>query len=160
MTSESIIVEADNNGEGQANTHCQGGNTCTMSFRTCPFALLVKTGSGQHHDGYIEVLVDSGNGFVSVAPYGFYNLGSIVVDKCFPDIINVQVRTMNDNAWVGRYVQLSISVVLNVIFKSYLDLAHSIYPQSRTVNGQQNDICSNGMRGLHWHIFLDFFNCR
>ena len=94
MTSESIIVEADNNGEGQANTHCQqGGNTCTMSFRTCSFALLVKTGSVQHHDGYNEVLVGSGNGFVYVAPYGFYNLGSIVVDKCFPDIINVQVRT-------------------------------------------------------------------
>ena len=64
-----------------------------MSFRTCSFALLVKTGSVQHHDGYNEVLVGSGNGFVYVAPYGFYNLGSIVVDKCFPDIINVQVRT-------------------------------------------------------------------
>mmetsp|Transcript_26176 Transcript_26176/g.48162 ORF Transcript_26176/g.48162 Transcript_26176/m.48162 type:complete len:293 (-) Transcript_26176:594-1472(-) len=97
----SIVVGGNDDSGDIATTQCLGGKTCTLSFRP-PFCILVKTGSGRYNNGYAEVLVDSGNGdgYVPEAG-GNHGRGQVIVDKCFADIVGVQVKGTNDDAWVG-----------------------------------------------------------
>ena len=52
--------------------------------------------------GNIDVLVDSGNGYVYVSRLGAsYNRRTVVVDQCFADLVSVQVRGTTPDAWLG-----------------------------------------------------------
>ena len=73
----------------------------SLSLQNC---LLVTTGLAIYDDGYVDVFVDSGSGFVPVSTSGrLYVPGDIVVDQCFDTIVGVQVRNQNLNGWAGSF---------------------------------------------------------
>ena len=66
------------------------------------YCLLATTGTGTYDAGNIQILVNTGSGFFSVAD-GLFSNGSDVLDTCFADILGVQVKWTTNNAWKGRY---------------------------------------------------------
>lgn len=66
------------------------------------YCLLATTGTGTSDSGNIQILVNTGSGFFSVAD-GLFSKGSDVLDTCFADIFGVQVKGTTNNAWKGRY---------------------------------------------------------
>eukprot|EP00581_Thalassiosira_minuscula_P007537 CAMPEP_0183702230 /NCGR_PEP_ID=MMETSP0737-20130205/397_1 /TAXON_ID=385413 /ORGANISM="Thalassiosira miniscula, Strain CCMP1093" /LENGTH=1178 /DNA_ID=CAMNT_0025928805 /DNA_START=113 /DNA_END=3649 /DNA_ORIENTATION=- len=92
------------------------GSSCanTVTLRSCDDSpardqncLLVTTGYVGSNDGPVDILVDSGSGYVTVSTPGkFYAHSEVVVDQCFEKIVGVKVKTSNDDAWTGS-VELS-----------------------------------------------------
>ena len=64
--------------------------------------LLITTGSGQYDNGFINVFVDSGTGYVEVtAPETNWPAGSEVLNQCYAGLVGVQVTNSQTNAWAG-----------------------------------------------------------
>jgi len=96
----SIVVGGNDDSGDIATTQCLGGNTCTLPFNL--LCIHVKTGSRVAYAGNIDVLVDSGNGYVPVStPGAYYNRRTVVVDQCFTNLVGVQVRGTTSDAWLG-----------------------------------------------------------
>ena len=92
-----IVVDSNDDSGDVAITQCLGDKTCTLSFHP-PFCILVKTGLIQYNHGDVDVLVDSvnGDGYILEAN-GTHGRNQVIVDKCFADIVGVQVRGITDN---------------------------------------------------------------
>ena len=68
-----------------------------------PTCLLITTGNGQYDNGYLDVLVDTGSGYVEVTTTGIkYTQDEIVLDECYSGLVGVQVTNTQSNAWDGR----------------------------------------------------------
>ena len=71
----------------------------SQELTTC---LLITTGSGQYDNGFINVFVDSGSGYVEVtAPGTNWPAGSEVLNECYTNLVGVQVTNSQTNAWAG-----------------------------------------------------------
>ena len=66
--------------------------------RTC---VLIKTGTGEYDDGYLDVLVNTGTGYVIVKQGTYYTQGQTVLDVCYKRLVGVQVTNSLTNAWAG-----------------------------------------------------------
>ena len=66
--------------------------------RTC---VLIKTGTGEYDDGYLDVLVNTGTGYVIVKQGTLYTQGQTVLDVCYKRLVGVQVTNSLTNAWAG-----------------------------------------------------------
>ena len=67
------------------------------------FCLLVSTGTAQHNDGTLQVMVNGEN----VSPGSdtkVYIKGEVVVDECFTSMDKIQIRNPTSNAWTGSIV--------------------------------------------------------
>ena len=68
-----------------------------------PTCLLITTGNGRYDNGYLDVLVDTGSGYVEVTTTGIkYTQDEIVLDECYSGLVGVQVTNTQTNAWAGR----------------------------------------------------------
>eukprot|EP00585_Thalassiosira_rotula_P007180 CAMPEP_0196161200 /NCGR_PEP_ID=MMETSP0910-20130528/47215_1 /TAXON_ID=49265 /ORGANISM="Thalassiosira rotula, Strain GSO102" /LENGTH=1412 /DNA_ID=CAMNT_0041426141 /DNA_START=120 /DNA_END=4358 /DNA_ORIENTATION=+ len=95
----SIVVDNDFTDSSAAPTQCLQ-KTCTLPFR--PFCVLVKTRGMAYSDGCMDVLIDSGNGYVPFSvPGAEHQKNDVVVDQCFSDLRSVQVFATTTNAWIG-----------------------------------------------------------
>jgi len=64
--------------------------------------LRVATGGARYDNGYLDVFVDEGDGTGYVLrASGYFALNSVVVADCYTDLVGVQVRNTNANAWAG-----------------------------------------------------------
>ena len=67
---------------------------------TCVF---IATGTNPTDSGYLDVLVDVGNGYTMVTtPEIVYKQGEVVLDECYANLIGVKVTNSRINAWAGR----------------------------------------------------------
>lgn len=67
--------------------------------------IKVTTGTEAANDGNLDLLVNTGNGkgYFQVTPSGrFWEIGEVVIDQCYVDLVGVQVRGPTNNAWTGR----------------------------------------------------------
>lgn len=113
-----IHVDGDDN--GNADVTCLNGKTCTLevdssdpiesttrtlqttsSSTTC---LRIITGNNDNDDGNLIVRVDTGdgNGYIEIESGTFHDIGSLVIEQCYPNIAGVQVTNSNNNAWGGK----------------------------------------------------------
>ena len=68
-----------------------------------PTCLLITTGTGKYDNGFIDVFVNNGDGFVEVTDPGInYAQGQVVLDECYPGLVGVQVTNSETNAWSGN----------------------------------------------------------
>ena len=66
---------------------------------TCIF---ITTGTNPSNDGYLDVLVNVGNGYNMVTTAGIlYQQGEVVLDECYANLVGVQVTNNNQNDWAG-----------------------------------------------------------
>ena len=66
---------------------------------TCIF---ITTGTNPSNDGYLDVLVNVGNGYNMVTTAGIlYQQGEVVLDECYANLVGVQVTNNNQNDWTG-----------------------------------------------------------
>jgi len=101
-----IVLDGNDNGGTQADTRCLNGAKCTLVKRLL-YCLKIVTGGAQSSDGYLTASVDSGNGAVEEAS-GRFALNEVVLDKCYGrEILSVQVRGTNSDAWIGAITQSS-----------------------------------------------------
>ncbi len=62
----------------------------------------MKTGNNAGNGGSIDILVDSGGGYIPVTTPGrYYNQSEVVLDDCFDTIEGVRVFSTTNNAWIG-----------------------------------------------------------
>ena len=67
--------------------------------QTC---LLITTGTGTFDNGFVDVFVDSGAGYVNVTESGInWPAGSEVLNQCYSGLVGVQVSNSVTNAWAG-----------------------------------------------------------
>ena len=67
-----------------------------------PTCLLITTGSGQYDNGYLDVYVNTGDGYDMVtAPETNWPAGSEVLNQCYAGLVGVQVTNSQTNAWAG-----------------------------------------------------------
>ena len=72
------------------------------SLLTC---ILITTGTGQYDNGYLDVLVNTGNGYDVVTTTGVkYTQDEVVIDECYSGLVGVQVTGPDTNAWAGSIV--------------------------------------------------------
>ena len=70
-----------------------------------PTCLLITTGNGRYDNGYLDVLVDTGNGYDVVTTTGVkYTQDEVVLDECYSGLVGVQVTGPDTNAWAGSIV--------------------------------------------------------
>ena len=50
----------------------------------------------------VRINTGDGSGYVEVQSGTFHDIGSSVVEECYPDIVGVQVANSNNNAWGGK----------------------------------------------------------
>mmetsp|Transcript_30341 Transcript_30341/g.54959 ORF Transcript_30341/g.54959 Transcript_30341/m.54959 type:complete len:368 (-) Transcript_30341:29-1132(-) len=74
--------------------------TSTVGMLYC---ILVMTGSNEGNGGLVNILVDSGDGYVPASTSGkYYTQSEVVVDQCFADmLVGVKVTNPTTNDWVG-----------------------------------------------------------
>ena len=64
--------------------------------------LFITTGTNPSNDGYLDVLVNIGNGYNMVTtPDTLYQQGEVVLDECYANLVGVQVTNNNQNDWTG-----------------------------------------------------------
>ena len=69
-------------------------------LNTC---ILITTGNGRYDNGYLDVLVDTGNGYDVVTTTEIkYTQDEVVLDECYSGLVGVQVTNTQTNAWAGR----------------------------------------------------------
>ena len=67
--------------------------------------ILVTTGTGTYDNGYLDLYVNTGIGYVEVTtPNTIYEKGSEVLNQCYTNLIGVQVTNRLSNAWAGSIV--------------------------------------------------------
>ena len=72
----------------------------TTKELTC---ILITTGTGQFDNGFLDVFVDTGSGYVEVNDPGInYGQGQVVLDECYSGLVDVQVTNTQTNAWGGN----------------------------------------------------------
>ena len=65
--------------------------------------ILITTGTGQYDNGFIDVSVSNGTGYVEVTtPLTNYAQGQVVLDECYLGLVGVQVTNNQTNAWGGN----------------------------------------------------------
>ena len=65
--------------------------------------LRITTGSNNRDVGFLDVFVDKGNGYKEVTNSGQeYNVGEVVIDKCYTGFSGIKVRNKSSNAWRGK----------------------------------------------------------
>ena len=65
--------------------------------------ILITTGTGQFDNGFLDVFVDTGFGYVEVNDPGInYGQGQVVLDECYSGLEGVQVTNTQTNAWGGN----------------------------------------------------------
>ena len=65
--------------------------------------ILITTGTGQFDNGFLDVFVDTGSGYVEVNDPGInYGQGQVVLDECYSGLVGVQVTNTQTNAWGGN----------------------------------------------------------
>ena len=72
---------------------------CTEQIATT--CVLIKTGTGEFDNGYLDVLVNTGTGYVIVKQGTLYTQGQTVLDTCYTGLVGVQVTNSLANAWAG-----------------------------------------------------------
>ena len=72
---------------------------CTEQIATT--CVLIKTGNGADDDGYLDVLVNTGTGYVIVKQGTLYTQAQTVLDSCYTGLVGVQVTNSLTNAWAG-----------------------------------------------------------
>ena len=71
--------------------------------------ILITTGTGEFDNGYLNVLVNDGSGYVEVTtPDIIYEKGQVVLDECYVNLIGIQVTNTETNAWIGS-IEYSIN---------------------------------------------------
>ena len=117
-----------------------------------PTCLLITTGTGQYDNGFIDVFVDSGAGYVKVTSSGInWPTGDQVLNECYPGLVGVQVTGPDTNAWGGS-IETSID---NKVSYSAMECINCIGEVSTTEyivvdgdgNGQGQTKCLNGIEG-------------
>jgi len=77
-------------------------NPSPTEVTTC---ILVTTGTGTYDDGYLDLYVNTGTGYVEVTtPDTIYEKGSEVLNQCYANLLGVQVTNRLSNAWAGSIV--------------------------------------------------------
>ena len=77
-------------------------NPSPTEATTC---ILVTTGTGRYDDGYLDLYVNTGTGYVEVTtPDTIYEKGSEVLNQCYANLIGFQVTNRLSNAWAGSIV--------------------------------------------------------
>ena len=67
--------------------------------------ILVTTGTGTYDNGYLDLYVNTGTGYVEVTtPDIIYEKGSEVLNQCYTNLIGVQITNRLTNAWAGSIV--------------------------------------------------------
>jgi len=68
--------------------------------------ILVTTGTGKYDNGYLDLYVNTGTGYVEVTtPDTMYGKGSEVLNQCYANLIGVQVTNrLSNDAWAGSIV--------------------------------------------------------
>ena len=75
----------------------------TSAPTPCGTCIKIVTGVGSFYEGFIDVFVDSGLGYVEVTGPGDekYEEGETVLDACYDNFNGIKVTSNNTNAWVG-----------------------------------------------------------
>ena len=75
----------------------------TSAPTPCGTCIKIVTGVGSFYEGFIDVFVDSGLGYVEVTGPGDekYEKGVTVLDACYDNFNGIEVTSNNTNAWVG-----------------------------------------------------------
>ena len=64
--------------------------------------ILITTGNGQYDNGFLDVFVNNGVGYIEVTTPNFnYAQGQVVLDECYTGLVDVQVTGPRTNAWAG-----------------------------------------------------------
>ena len=117
---------------------------------TCVF---IATGTNPTDSGYLDVLVDVGNGYTMVTtPEILYEQGEVVLDECYANLVGVQVTNTNQNGWTGS-IQSSLddkaspySAMKCLDCTGPVDTAESIEVDGNG-NGSGDTECLNGSSG-------------
>ena len=67
-----------------------------------PICIIITTGTSNKSEGFLDVYVDTDDGFLQVTtPKKEYAKGDIVVEDCYTNFNSVHVRSKEKNAWDG-----------------------------------------------------------
>ena len=121
----------------------------SQELTTC---LLITTGSGQYDNGFINVFVDNGSGYVEVtAPGTNWPAGSQVLNECYTNLVGVQVTNSVTNAWAGT-IETSIDNKVTYTPMECINCTGDVSTTEYIVvdgdgNGQGQTKCLDGIQG-------------
>ena len=84
-------------------------STSPVTTLGVPTFILVTTGTGNFDGGYLDVLVNTGNGYIAVTSPGVkYSNGQVVLDACYEGFVDLQVTNPETNAWALGALKLRL----------------------------------------------------
>jgi hypothetical protein len=85
-------------GNDIAYTAARGATPICVQALQC---VKVVTGTLTNNEGTLDVSIDAGSGLVLEDLKSSYAKGETVVDKCYAEVVSVQVQNPSTNAWTG-----------------------------------------------------------
>ena len=117
-----------------------------------PTCLLITTGFGKYDNGYLDVFVNSGAGYVEVTTPGInWAAGEEVLNECYTGLVGVQVTNSVTNAWAGS-IETSVDNKGTYSAMECQDCTGDVSTTEYIVvdgdgNGQGQTKCLNGIEG-------------
>ena len=117
-----------------------------------PTCLLITTGNGKYDNGYLDVLVNSGAGYVEVTTPGInWAAGEEVLNECYTGLVGIQVTNSVTNAWAGS-IETSVDNKGTYSAMECQDCTGDVSTTEYIVvdgdgNGQGQTKCLNGIEG-------------
>ncbi|CAK0901714.1 unnamed protein product, partial [Prorocentrum cordatum] len=99
--------------------------------------------TGLQHEGFLEVRVDSGEGYVLEASAKFLR-GDVVLEKCWAEVVSVQVSSSHGSWWQGS-IEFSDNAGASYSAMTCVDCAQGYYTAAINVEG--GDCGSEGTSG-------------
>lgn len=127
-------------------------STSPVTTLGVPTFILVTTGTGNFDGGYLDVLVNTGNGYIAVTSPGVkYSNGQVVLDACYEGFVDLQVTNPETNAWAGS-IETSVDNKVSYLPMQCVDCTGTVDTTEYIVvdgdeNGKGDTKCLNGIGG-------------